>query len=69
MEVERENGMTICVGVCYRSPTASAQENEILLEVINNVAKSKVLLLMGDFQLSIDRLGVCRIQVEQVRNF
>ena len=35
--------------MCYRSPTASAQENEMLLEVINNVAQSKVLLLMGDF--------------------
>ena len=49
VEVKGEDGMTICIGVCYRSPTASAQENELLLEVINNVAKNKVLLLMGDF--------------------
>ena len=38
MEVKEENGMAICVGVCYRSPTASAHENEILLEVFDNVA-------------------------------
>ena len=49
VEVKGENGTAVCIGVCYRSPTASAQENEMLLEVINNVAKSKVLLLMGDF--------------------
>ena len=49
VEVKGENGTAVCIGVCYRSPTASAQENEMLLEVINNVAKSKVLLLVGDF--------------------
>ena len=49
VEVKGENGTAVCIGVCYRSPTASAQENERLLEVINNVAKSKVLLLVGDF--------------------
>ena len=26
VEVKGEDGMAICIGVCYRSPTASAQE-------------------------------------------
>ena len=41
--------MEICVGVCYRSPNAGDVENGVLMDVINRVAKGRLLLLMGDF--------------------
>ena len=43
-------GMGICIGVCYRSPSAGEEESEALLNVIRSVAeKERLLLLVGDF--------------------
>ena len=43
-------GRRICIGVCYRSPSANDEENDALLKMIRSVAeKEKSLLLVGDF--------------------
>ena len=43
-------GRGICIGVCYRSPSANDEENDALLNMIRSVAeKEKSLLLVGDF--------------------
>ena len=40
----------ICIGVCYRSPTAGDEENEALLSAIRTATvREKSLLLVGDF--------------------
>ena len=43
-------GRGICIGVCYRSPSAVDEENEAVLIVIRSVVeKERSLLLVGDF--------------------
>ena len=50
IQARNHKGVRICIGVCYRSPTASKEENEALLEAIRLVtSEEKYFLLVGDF--------------------
>ena len=50
IQARNHKGVRICIGNCYRSPTASKEENEALLEAIRlAAAKEKCFLLVGDF--------------------
>ena len=57
-----EKGKGICIGVCYRSPSASDEENEAMLSMIRSVAeKERSLLLVGDLnypRINWDELDV-----------
>ena len=56
IQARNHKGARICIGTCYRSPTASKEENDALLEAIRlAAAKEKCFLLVGDFNYpSID---------------
>ena len=48
IQARNHKGVRICIGTCYRSPTASKEENEALLEAIR-LAAANCFLLAGDF--------------------
>ena len=50
IQSRNHKGVRLCIGACYRSPTASKEENEALLEAIRlAAAKEKCFLLVRDF--------------------
>ena len=55
IQARNHKGVRICIGACYRSPTASKEKNEALLEAIRlAVGKERCFLLVGVFNYPLN---------------
>ena len=72
--LELKDKQQLLVGVCYRSPNSSEENNKRLLQIINNIAAIQVthVLIMGDFnfpQIDYERYCVDDREDSPAQNF